>query len=277
MNTNLKKFSLPDGTYIRYKVVGKGKPLMLFHTFRNRLEYSDEIAKLLMKKFTIFLIDLPGFGDSPINKKTQYDQDFFTKCIVELIKNLKIRNVTLAGESIGGVLSATVAVKLPQIIKKLFLFNPYDYDNYFGEGIGRGNLFARFIMFHIRLPVIGNLFSSLENKLILKNVMRGGFFDKKKFTNEYLNLLCSSLSKKNYVYHFRNVLSNYKSWSNAKNLYSMINSPVELIYGSEDWARDNERKETRKLLGLKNFKIIKNCGHFSFLENPKIVSEIISK
>lgn len=57
----------------------------------------------------------------------------------------------------------------------------------------------------------------------------------------------------------------------------MINSPVELIYGSEDWARDNERKKTQKLLGLKNFKIIKNCGHFSFLENPKIVSEIISK
>ena len=57
----------------------------------------------------------------------------------------------------------------------------------------------------------------------------------------------------------------------------MINSPVELIYGSEDWARDNERKKTQKLLGLKNFKIIKNCGDFSFLENPKIVSEIISK
>ena len=69
----------------------------------------------------------------------------YSNYIVELIKNLKIRNVTLAGESIGGVLSATVAVKLPQIIKKLFLFNPYDYDNYFGEGIGRGNLFARFI------------------------------------------------------------------------------------------------------------------------------------
>ena len=39
-----------------------------------------------------------------------------------------------------------------------------------GQGIQRGNLFAKFILFHISLPIIGNLFSSLENKFILKNV-----------------------------------------------------------------------------------------------------------
>ena len=51
---------------------------------------------------------------------------------------------------------------------------------------------------------------ALENKFILKNVMGGGFFDSKKLTNDYLNLLCKSIKKKGYVYHFRNVLSNFK-------------------------------------------------------------------
>ena len=72
------------------------------------------------------------------------------------------------------------------------MFNTYDYDSYFGEGIQRGNFFAKFILFHVGLPVVGALFSSLENKFILKNIMSGGFFDKSKLPDSYLNLLCTS-------------------------------------------------------------------------------------
>ena len=72
--------------------------------------------------------------------------------------------------------------------------------------------------------------------------MNGGFVDKNKFSDDYLKLLCSSLNKKHYVYHFRNVLSNFKSWSNAKNNYHKVSSSIKLIYGSHDWANDtNER------------------------------------
>ena len=170
-------------------------PLILFHTFRNRLEYSENVAEFLKNKFTIYLVDLPGFGDSPINRNTNYTQDFFTNSIVQFIKSLNIKEITLAGESIGGVLPATVAVKIPKLIKKIFLFNPYDYDTYFGEESVE-ETFAKFIMFHIGLPIIGNLFSSLENKIILKNVMRGGFVNIKNFSIEYLNLLSSSTKKK---------------------------------------------------------------------------------
>ena len=63
----IQKFNLDDGTYIRYKKIGKGAPILLLHTFRNRLEYSDKLGKLLEDKFTVYSIDLPGFGDSPIN------------------------------------------------------------------------------------------------------------------------------------------------------------------------------------------------------------------
>ena len=131
MKQKIKKFYLSDGTFIRYKVFGKGKPLMLFHTIRNRLEYSEKISEILKKKFSIILMDLPGFGESPINNKTNYDQKFFTKSIIELINYLKIKQITLAGESIGGVLSLTVAIKIPNLVKKIYLFNPYDYDSYF--------------------------------------------------------------------------------------------------------------------------------------------------
>ena len=77
----IEKFNLDDGTYIRYKKIGKGAPILLLHTFRNRLEYSDKLGKLLENKFTVYSIDLPGFGDSPINTSTNYNLEFFTSTI----------------------------------------------------------------------------------------------------------------------------------------------------------------------------------------------------
>ena len=271
----IKKFELNDGTYFRYKKIGRGKPILLLHTFRNRLEYSDKLGDLLKKKYTVYSIDLPGFGSSPINPKTVYDLNFFTVSITNFIQALKINNLTIAGESIGAVLSASISSKIPKQIKKIFMFNPYDYDSYFGQGIQRGNFFAKFILFHISLPIIGQLFSSLENKFILKNVMGGGFFNPISLSNEYLNLLCTSLKKKGYVYHFRNVLQKFKKNNGISKIYKKIKVPVKLIYGVDDWANQSERLQTQKLLKLDKYHVIENCKHFSFLENPEEVFNII--
>ena len=273
---NIEKFNLNDGTFIRYKKTGAGKPILLLHTFRNRLEYSDNLGQILKKKYTVYSLDLPGFGDSPINTSTNYDIDFFTNSIVEFIKSLKLNDLIIAGESTGGILPVTISSKIPKKIKKIYLFNPYDYDSYFGEGISRGNFFAKFILFHVGLPVVGNLFSSLENKFILKNIMSGGFYDSKKLENSYLDLLCKSLKKKGYVYHFRNVLFNLKKFSQAKNIYEKNKTPVKLIYGSDDWANTLNRQDTQKMLGLEKYEVIKDCGHFSFQEKSKEVSKILN-
>ena len=271
----IDKFNLDDGTYIRFKKTGSGPPILLLHTFRNRLEYSDKLGKLLEDEFTVYSIDLPGFGDSPINIKTNYNLDFFTKSIVDFVKQSKIKNLTIAGESIGATLAASVSVQIPKVVKKIFMFNTYDYDSYFGEGIQRGNFFAKFILFHVSIPVIGNFFSSLENKFILKNIMNGGFFDKAKLPDNYLNLLCTSLKKKGYVYHFRKVLSQFNKNNGIKEVYKKISIPVKLFYGSHDWAKDSEKLHTQNLLKLDKFETINNSSHFSFLENTVEVSKLI--
>ncbi len=271
----IERFFLNDSTYIRFKKVGKGKPILLLHTFRNRLEYSDKLGKLLENNFTVYSIDLPGFGDSPINTSTNYDLSFFTKSIASFIQKLQLKNLTIAGESIGANIAASVSVELPKIVKKIFMFNPYDYDSYFGEGIQRGNFFAKFILFHVSLPIIGNLFCRLENKFILKNIMNGGFFDNSKLPDSYLNLLCNSLKKKGYVYNFRNVLFKFNKDNGIKNIYEKLNVSVKLVYGKNDWAKESDRLLTQSLLKLDKYETIKKSNHFSFLENTNEVAEII--
>ena len=106
--------------------------------------------------------------------------------------------------------------------------------------------------------------------------MGGGFFNPKNFSNEYLDLLCTSIKKKGYVYHFRNVLQNFKKNNGIEEIYKKIKVPVKLVYGVDDWANQSERLQTQKLLKLDKYHVIDNCKHFSFLENSEDIFNIIN-
>ena len=273
--SDIKKFNLRDGTYIRFTKTGKGEPLVLLHTIRNRLEYFDLVIPYLKDTYTIYAIDLPGFGDSPVNKNTNYDRSFMTDAIIDFIEQNNLSNVTLAGESIGGVLPMTVANKMPDKIRKIFSFNPYDYDKKFGDGVRRGNLVARFIIWSMSLPILGNFFSMLESKIVLWLIFIGGVHNKSAITNKYLSILTSSIWKSGNLYHLRNVFLNFHSWTEAKKIYKDVRVPIKLIYGEDDWSNDTERNETMHLLGLNEHITLANVGHFSFLEAPEKIADIL--
>jgi pimeloyl-ACP methyl ester carboxylesterase len=273
--SDFKKFYLEDGSYIRYRKVGFGEPLLLLHTIRNRLEYFDRVVPLLAESFTVYVVDLPGFGDSPVNKTAEYDQPYMTNAIADFIVKNKLSKLTLAGESIGGVLCATIATTLPKRVSHIFVFNPYDYDTFFGEGVRRANLFARFIIWSMSLPAVGNVFTALENKLILWLIFRGGVYNKKAITYSYISLLSTSILKKLNIYHTRKVFSHFNSWSEAKKHYVSLTVPVTLVYGDRDWSSLEERRESRNLLNPKKYVELTDTGHFSFLEAPEKSANII--
>ena len=272
---NIKKFNLGDGTYIRFTKIGKGEPLVLVHTITNRLEYFDLVIPYLQDTYTVYAIDLPGFGDSPVYKNTNYNQSFMTDAVINFIEQNNLSNVTLAGESIGGVLPITVANKIPDKIKKIFSFNPYDYDKKFGDGVRRGNLVSRFIIWSMSLPILGNFFSMLESKIVLWLIFMGGVHNKSAITNQYLSILTSSILKSGNLYHLRNVFLNFNSWAEAKKVYKDMKVPIKLIYGEYDWSNDTERNETMRLLGLDQYITLDNVGHFSFLEAPEKIADIL--
>lgn len=273
--SNFERFFLEDGSYIRFKKSGSGRPLVLLHTIRNRLEYFDRVTPFLTKFFTVYAIDLPGFGDSPVHKDVNYDQQYIAKAVVDFVAKKKLSKPTFVGESIGGVLCTTIALMLPKKVERIFVFNPYDYDTFFGEGVRRANQFARFIIWSMSLPVIGSFFTALENKLILWLIFRGGVYNKKAITYRYVSLLSTSIRKPLNVYHTQNVFSNYKSWTDSKKQYANIAVPITLVYGEYDWSSPRERGESRSLLRPQNYVELEDTGHFSILEAPEKAANII--
>ncbi len=93
---------------LRYLKAGSGPPLVLLHTIRTQLEYFRDLVPMLTGNFTVYAIDLPGHGHSPIDRSATYDEPYFRTAIVGFIERLDLKDVTLVGESIGGVLALRI-------------------------------------------------------------------------------------------------------------------------------------------------------------------------
>ena len=98
------------GNTIRYIKTGRGPTLVLLHTLRTQLDIFEKLVPvpLLSKSFTVYALDYPGHGFSDI-PETDYDPDLFVRTVEGFLDKLDLKNVTLAGISIGGVIPLIVA------------------------------------------------------------------------------------------------------------------------------------------------------------------------
>jgi pimeloyl-ACP methyl ester carboxylesterase len=266
---------ISDKLSLRYEKSGKGPPLVLLHTIRTQLEYFRALAPLLAERFTVYALDLPGHGHSPIDRSAQYDEPYMRKGVVGFLEALDLRDVTIVGESIGAVLALTAAADVPERIRAVYALNTYDYETRYGDGIRRGNWFANMIIGSLQIPVFGAIGASLENRWILGKIMGGGYADPRKFPPDLLAEFDETGRRLNYRYVERKVLSAWRSWDKARERYSGVKAPVTLIYGDKDWSRISERERTKAALRNARLLTLQNTGHFSSVESPQEVASII--
>jgi pimeloyl-ACP methyl ester carboxylesterase len=260
---------------LRYEKTGDGPPLVLMHTIRTQLEYFRSLAPVLARSYTVYAIDLPGHGYSSIDPLARLDEPYFRQGVIAFIEKLNLTGVTLAGESIGGAMALTVAAAIPQRVKRVVAINPYDYETRYGDGIRRGNWFANFIVGSLQIPILGALNAALENKMVLGKIMSGGYHDARRLPDDLLAEFDQAAKRPGYKRAARKVLSEWRSWSKAREQYQAISAPITLVYGDSDWSRPDERERTRALLSNASMFTLKDTGHFASVENPSELARII--
>src|SRR5262245_49841494 len=146
-------FTRPDGSRLRYFTAGTGPPLVLMHTVRTQLDYFQRVIPRVWDRYTVYALDLPGMGWSDIVAGARYEEPELRAAVVEFTSGLDLQDVTMAGESPGGALSLSASIDLRDRVRRIVAFNSYDYPS----GLERGNWLARFIIGSVRLPWIGSL------------------------------------------------------------------------------------------------------------------------
>jgi pimeloyl-ACP methyl ester carboxylesterase len=269
----VKYFTRSDGSRLRYFTAGSGPALVLMHTIRTQLDYFHRVIPQLWDSFTVYALDLPGMGWSDIVPGARYEEPDLRAAVVEFVTGLDLHDVTLAGESLGGALALQSSIDLKDRVARVVALNSYDYPS----GLERGNLFARFIISSVRMPVLGPVFAVMENRLIMTGVMRGGVVDNATLPDEFIVELRKSGRRKGYARVARAVYRSLKGFVKARDRYREVSVPVTLVYSDQDWSRPAEREHVAGLLAEVERITLPDTGHFSALERPNEVARILRR
>jgi pimeloyl-ACP methyl ester carboxylesterase len=261
-----------DGTRLRYLKEGSGPTvLIVLHTVRTQLDHFQLVIPKISHAFTVYAIDMPGMGWSDITPGASYTEPALRRAIVEFVTTLDLNDVTLAGESMGATVSLTASIELVDRVQRVVAFNTYDYS----KGVGRANRVASVYVGSARLPAIGPVVTSMENKPVLGIVLRGGLLDGSKLPKHYLAELRRVGRRHGYPRVAREVFRNVESMIAARALYARVTTPVTLIYGDHDWSRIPDREANLALLRDARSISLSDTGHFAALEQPARVAEIL--
>ncbi|MFF4787680.1 alpha/beta fold hydrolase [Streptomyces griseorubiginosus] len=260
-----------EGT-LRYLKAGTGAPLVLLHTVRTQAEHFRSLIPLISDRYTVYALDLPGMGYSEIVPGASYDEPAMRAGVERLLTELDLRDVTLAGESMGAVLALTTAAGLPERVRRVVAVNAYD----FRGGIARSGLLARVVVSGVLAPGVGPVIAAVEPRPALRAILRGGLGDRSALREDYVDELLQVGARPGYPTVARAVYQALPSLIAARSRYPEVQAPVHLVYGEKDWSRPSDRDADRRLLPGADFTVVPRAGHFIALERPDVLAGLLN-
>ncbi|WBO63279.1 alpha/beta fold hydrolase [Streptomyces camelliae] len=260
-----------EGT-LRYLKAGTGAPLVLLHTVRTQAEHFRHLIPLIADQYTVYALDLPGMGYSEIVPGASYEELAMRAGVERLLTELDLRDVTLAGESMGAVLALTAAADLPERVRRVVAVNAYD----FRGGIARSGLLARVVISGVLTPGVGPVIAGVEPRAALRRILQGGLGDKTALREDYVDELLRVGGRPGYPTVARGVYQNLPSLIAARSRYPEVKAPIHLVYGEKDWSRRSDREANRELLPAADFTQVPGAGHFIALEKPDVLADLLN-
>lgn len=139
-----------DAAQLRLLEQGQGEPIVLLHgAFGGVEDFEATLMPLLRGRHRVIAIDRPGHGWSDRVRGAINDPAVQADAIGRSLRALGLERVNLVGFSYGGSVALTLALREPQMVRRLILINAPSY----GWGTGTSPVY-----WMARWPVIGPLF-----------------------------------------------------------------------------------------------------------------------
>ena len=242
-----------QGKPIAYEVTGEGKPLVILHGWGSSRRVMMPIAQSLSHLRKSYVLDLPGFGDSP-EPENSWSIGDYTDAVQAFISSLEEEKVDVLVHSFGGRIMLKMCTRD---------FGKKHIDKVLITG-GAGMKPKRSIKFYLRKYTAKTLkapFMILPDPLKSKslNWLRSTDIWKKLGSSEYSEL--SGVMRETFV---KSVTEHLES------TLPQIPHEVLLLWGRNDDATPLYQAE-RMEKGIQKaaLVVIDDAGHYAFLDKPK--------
>ncbi|HEX4855476.1 MAG TPA: alpha/beta hydrolase [Limnobacter sp.] len=113
-----------DGFVVPYLEGGNGEPLVLIHGFGGSKDNFNRVARHLTDYYTVYAIDVPGFGGSTRVMDADYMINTQADRVHEIIEKLGLQKPHIGGNSMGGWISGAYAAKYPDNVASVWFLAP---------------------------------------------------------------------------------------------------------------------------------------------------------
>lgn len=271
-----KKSIQIDGVNSNYYEAGNpfGEPLVFVHGFTDKKESFLNTASCFdLKKYHIFIPDLPGHGEADKNNELAHDLEFFVNWFHQFIDLLDLNNCHLVANSMGGAISASYMINHEHQAKTLTLINPAGiyvrdcvsvYDRYY-EGRNVFNIKSTDDVMHMldqvlyKVPIIPRFYQNYLFKIAEEN-------------NDWFEKMIVDLNGHPDSHDKEDMITKLSLNPFLKD----ITIPTLIIWGKEDgFFPQSYGKEFHNLIPNSKIQWIEKCGHGAHYEKPKLVSKLV--
>ncbi len=124
----VKYARLGNDITLAYTDQGKGdETIIMIHGLGSYMPAWKKNISELSKAYRVIAVDLPGYGKSSKNPHSGL-MSFYASVISELIAQLNLGQVNLAGHSMGGQIALVLALEKPDLVKRLILVDPAGFE-----------------------------------------------------------------------------------------------------------------------------------------------------
>lgn len=233
---------------VSYNISGQnsaaGSQCLLFlHGWRSNKEVWGSVVHQVVKSssYQVYTLDLPGFGASQIPKQVWGVGDY-AEIVKGFIEKLDLKNITIVGHSFGGRVGIKLAAKYPVLISKLVLVDS-----------------AGFAMDSSRKNLIGTAAKIVKP------------FFKLKFMQGLRAKIYKTIGAEDYLAtpELQQTFVKVTQEDLSEDMKKII-CPTLIITGENDMDTPVEFGQRMNFLILNSkFSILKNAGHFSFIDKPQ--------
>jgi pimeloyl-ACP methyl ester carboxylesterase len=232
------------GMKMYYEVHGAGPPLLLLHGGTATIAYSfgKQIARW-SKTHRVIAVEQMGHGHTPDVATRAFSYERMADDTAALLAQLKIASVDIVGWSDGGNIGLTLAMKRPELVRKLVVSGPNCKD-------GRDPEFERWL--------------ETSKPEEWPDDIRAAYVAVSPDGAAHWPLLLARVKK---------MWLGFSGWNEQE--LATIRAPVMVMVGDDDWVRTDYALELHRAIPESRLYVVPGTQHPTFRQRPEWVNPVI--
>lgn len=247
---------------INFQKMGSGEPMIIMHGLFGTLDNLKLIAKSLANSHTVYLIDLPGHGESSCVQP--FDLPNMAKAVIEFAEEMGLTNFSILGHSLGGKVAMEVALARPDLVKSIAVADiaPVQYQRRHDAVLAGLNA----------IDLVNTKSRQDADKVMSQHISEIGV---RAFLLKSLRRAPEG-SATNWVWYFDlpHLEQSYENFIKANSEGKYSGPVLFIIGGNSEYVQPAHQEAIQNRFSNIKVKVIQNAGHWLHAEKPVAFEKI---